>query len=54
MFISSEVCFLAVLIVVYIRYEITQSLASFFLVFPSPPTSLSWMVLAPFCCVWFS
>jgi len=28
--------FLAVLIVVYIRYEITQSLASFFFVFPSP------------------
>jgi hypothetical protein len=29
-------CFLAVLIVVYIRYEITQSLASFYFVFPSP------------------
>lgn len=31
MFISSEVCFVAFLIVVYIRYEITQSLANFFL-----------------------
>jgi hypothetical protein len=36
MLISSEVCFLAVLVVVYIRYEVTRSLASFFFVLPSP------------------